>query len=236
MAAAALGVLMFIWGFLKWLNTGEGRDNEKEKFGGYAFAMPTTAIIGLSLAAGLIALLGALDRRDGRGVPSAVPAGLAATSLLLAIGVLAGKGTISPSGGEEVGVEIGLILGLITAALQTLVLGAELASRKDDQANTGAPRNYGAPAQGYGDQGYGNQGYGDQGYGNQPQGFANPGQGYASPGQGYAGPAQGAPGAGYANPAHGTVNPGTGYADPGQGYANPGPGTGDPNQGYSGPR
>src|SRR3954451_11431092 len=116
-----LGILMFVWGFLKWLNVGEGRN--EHKFSGYAFEMPTTAIIGLSLAAGLIALLGATERRPGRGVPSAIPTGLAATSLLLAIGVYAGKGAISPKLGDEVGVEIGLILGLITALLQTVVLG-----------------------------------------------------------------------------------------------------------------
>jgi hypothetical protein len=134
---AALGVLMFVWGFLKWLNIG-GQD-QKQKYAGFAFGMPTTAVIGLSLAAGLIALLGATDRRSGRGVPSAIPTGLAATALLLAIGILLGKGSISPEVGDKVGVEIGLILGLITAALQTIVLGIGLASRKDDAANTGYP-------------------------------------------------------------------------------------------------
>jgi hypothetical protein len=130
MIGGALGLLMFLLGFLRWLSVGEG-DNQS-KFSGYAFQMPTTAIIGLSLAAGMIALLGAKERRRGRGVPSAIPTGLAATSLLLAIGVLAGKGEISPSLGDKVGVEIGLILGLITAAVQTVVLGMELASRHDD--------------------------------------------------------------------------------------------------------
>ena len=79
-----------------------------------------------------VALLGATERRRGRGVPSAIPAGLAATSLLLAIGVLLGKGSISPTLGDAVGVEIGLILGLITAAAQTIVLGMALASRHDN--------------------------------------------------------------------------------------------------------
>ena len=37
-----------------------------------------------ALATGLIALLGATERRPGRGVPSAIPTGLAATSFLLA--------------------------------------------------------------------------------------------------------------------------------------------------------
>lgn len=71
MVAGALGVLMFIWGFLKWLKVGGG-DNA-HKYSGYAFQMPTTAIIGFSLAAGLLALLGATERRAGRGVPSAIP-------------------------------------------------------------------------------------------------------------------------------------------------------------------
>jgi hypothetical protein len=134
LAAGVLGILMFVWGFLKWLKIGDG-DNAR-KYAGYAFQMPTTAIIGLSLAAGLIALLGATERRPGRGVPSAIPTALAAASLLLAVGVLAGKGSISPDVGDKVGVEIGLILGLITAALQTVVLGAGLASRHDDDRGT----------------------------------------------------------------------------------------------------
>src|SRR3954462_9701451 len=130
LVAGALGILMFIWGFLRWLNVGEGRN--EHKFSGYAFEMPTTAIIGLSLAAGLIALLGATERRPGRGVPSAIPTGLAATSLLLAIGVLLGKGQISPDLGDQVGVEIGLTLSVLVALVQTVVLGMGLASRHDD--------------------------------------------------------------------------------------------------------
>jgi len=130
MIGGALGLLMFLMGFLRWLSIGEG--NNQSKYSGYAFQMPTTAIIGFSVAAGMIALLGATERRRGRGVPSAIPTGLAATSLMLAIGVLAGKGSISPSLGDQVGVEIGLILGVIIAAVQTIVLGMGLASRHDD--------------------------------------------------------------------------------------------------------
>jgi hypothetical protein len=121
---------MFALGFLRWLSLGDGDD--QSKYSGFAFEMPTTAIIGLSLAAGLIALLGATERRRGRGVPSAIPTGLAATSFLLAVGVYLGKGAISPELGDEVGVEIGLILGLLTALVQTVVLGMGLASRHDD--------------------------------------------------------------------------------------------------------
>jgi len=130
MIGGVLGLVMFALGFLRWLSVGEG--NGQRKFSGFAFSMPTTAIIGLSLAAGLIALLGATERRRGRGVPSAVPTGLAAASLLLAVAVYLGKGEISPDLGGQVGVEIGLVLGLIVAALQTVVLGMGLASRHDD--------------------------------------------------------------------------------------------------------
>ena len=130
MIGGVLGILMFACGFLRWLSVGDG--DEQSKFSGFAFQMPTTAIIGLSLAAGLIAGLGAVERRPGRGVPSAIPTGLAATSLLLAVGVFLGKGAISPELGDEVGVEIGLILGVIIAAAQTIVLGMVLASRHDD--------------------------------------------------------------------------------------------------------
>jgi hypothetical protein len=130
MVGGLLGILMFAFGFLRWLSVGEG--NSQRKFSGFAFSMPTTAIIGLSLAAGLIALLGATERRRGRGVPSAIPTGLALTSLLLAIAVYIGKGEISPDLGNQVGVEIGLVLGIITAAVQTVVLGMGLASRHDD--------------------------------------------------------------------------------------------------------
>ncbi len=136
MVAGVLGVLMFIWGFLKWLKFGDG--DSAHKYSGYAFQMPTTAIIGFSLAAGLLALLGATERRRGRGVPSAIPTALAATSLLLAVGVYLGKGSISPDSGSKVGVQIGLILGLLTALVQTAVLGMGLASRHDDGDDSGS--------------------------------------------------------------------------------------------------
>lgn len=124
-----LGIVMFALGFLRWLEIGDGE--AAQEYSGFAWGMPTPAVIGFSLAAGLIAVLGATEPRAGRGVPSAIPAGLAATSLLLAIGIYLGKGAISPELGSEVGVEIGLILGLIVALVQTVVLGMGLASRRD---------------------------------------------------------------------------------------------------------
>jgi hypothetical protein len=139
MIAGALGILMFLAGFLRWLKLGDG--DSRQKYSGFAFGMPTTAIIGFSLAAGLMAIFGATERRRGRGVPSAIPTAMAATSLLLAIGVWLGKGAISPELGSQVGVEIGLIVGLVIAVIQTIVLGMELGSRRDNDGYDSVTRN-----------------------------------------------------------------------------------------------
>jgi hypothetical protein len=130
MIGGGLGIVVFLLGFARWLSFGKGAG--QRKFSGFALQMPTTAVIGLAVAAGLIALLGATERRAGRGVPSAIPTGLAAASLLVAIGIFLGKGAISPVVGDKVGVEIGLILAIVVTAVQTVVLGMGLASRHDD--------------------------------------------------------------------------------------------------------
>ncbi len=132
MTAGVLGVLMFVWGFLRWFNVGDQGHNQ-HRYSGYAFQTPSTAVIGFSLAAGLMAALGAMDRRRGRGVPGAVPTALAATSLLLAIAVALGKGSISPSVGSTIGLEIGIYLAIATAAVQTIVLAMGHASRHEDR-------------------------------------------------------------------------------------------------------
>jgi hypothetical protein len=129
-AAAGLGVLMFVWGFLRWFELGDEPD--ELKYSGFAFQTPSTAVIGFALAAGLMAFLGATESRPGRGVPSAIPTALAATGFLLAVGLYAGKDEISPDDAVKVAADIGLILALITSLLQTLVLGLGLASRHDD--------------------------------------------------------------------------------------------------------
>jgi hypothetical protein len=136
MVGCVLGILMFVWGFLRWLKfepSGSGQAGQTiRKFSGFAFQMPTTAVIGFSLAAGLAALFGATERRNNRGVPSAIPCALAATGFLLAVGIYLGKGAISPDIGDKVGTEVGLVLALITSLLQTIVLGMVLLSRHDD--------------------------------------------------------------------------------------------------------
>jgi hypothetical protein len=138
MVGGLLGIVMFALGFLRWLEIGDG--DASQEYSGFAWGMPTPAVIGFSLAAGLIAVLGATEPRAGRGVPSAIPTGLAATGLLLAVGIYLGKGSISPELGSEVGVEIGLILGLVVAAVQTIVLGMGLASRRDRDYDVDTPR------------------------------------------------------------------------------------------------
>ncbi len=102
-----------------------------EKCSGGALQMFTTAMIGFSLAAGLIAAPGATERRAGRGVPSGIPTGLAATRFLFAVGVYFVRRNISRSSGNQVGVELALILTLVTAMIQTIVLAMGLASRQD---------------------------------------------------------------------------------------------------------
>ena len=133
--AAALGVLMFVWGFLRWFEVGDEPD--QLKYSGFALQTPTTAVIGFGLAAGLMAFLGATENRPGRGVPSAIPTALAATGFLLAVGIYGGKDQIAPDDAVKVAAEIGLILAVITSLLQTLVLGIGLASRHDTDTDEG---------------------------------------------------------------------------------------------------
>jgi hypothetical protein len=114
--AGGLGVLSFVWGFLKWFTEGEGSD--KVKVGAYAVASPAVAVIGFSLAAGLLAAAAAWEKRAA----SLTPVVLAVTSLLLAFGILIGKGSVDPSGGAKYGIAIGFILELITVIVQVGVL------------------------------------------------------------------------------------------------------------------
>jgi hypothetical protein len=117
--AGGLGVLSFIWGFLKWVTEGDGPG--KTKLGGYAVQSPVVAVIGFSLAAGLLAAALALDKKP----PTLAPVAFSTTGLLLAFGVLIGKGSISVGdggGSPNFGIGIGLILELITLILQVGVL------------------------------------------------------------------------------------------------------------------
>lgn len=50
------------------------------------------------------------------------------------------KGAISPPLGDQVGVDIGLILGIATAAVQTAMFAMGLKSRNDDSDHTHSDR------------------------------------------------------------------------------------------------
>lgn len=107
--AGMLGLLSFVWGFLSWFSQGGAG------FAGYSIAgSGAGAVIGLSIVAGLLAAVDALDKRAS----GALPAALAVAAFLVALGLLIGK---SPSG-EGVGVGVGLILELITTLVQAVGL------------------------------------------------------------------------------------------------------------------
>ncbi len=119
LVAGGLGVLMFIWGFLTWFTENTG---EKTSYGGYVFIGNSTAAIGFSIAAGLVALAHVYERKP----LALLPLALAATSLLLLIGLFIGKGKAdSSSGSPNVGVSAGFVLGLITVILQVAALVLE---------------------------------------------------------------------------------------------------------------
>src|SRR4029078_10646207 len=87
--AGGLGVLMFIWGFLKWLKLSGGGENAH--IGGYAWTSPAPAAIGFCLSAGLLAALNAWQKRP----PTLAPLAFSATGLLLVIAIFIGKGSFS---------------------------------------------------------------------------------------------------------------------------------------------
>ena len=195
--AGGLGVLSFVWGFLKWITEGDG--SSAIKYGGYSLGSPGVAVVGFSLAAGLLAAAAAWEKSTA----SLLPVVLAATSLLLAIGILIGKGSISAGGGgggPKTGIGIGLILELITVVVQigVLVFGWMTANGKI-QAKPAAPA---WPAQP------------QQPYPGQPGAPAQPGQ-YGPPQTYGPGPAQQQPPAG---PPQGYGPP---PAGPPQGYGPP---------------
>jgi hypothetical protein len=111
-AAGGLGVLSFIWGFLDWFS-GNGNG-----VGGYSFSgAGASAAVALSLVAGLLAAARSLESKP----PAVEPAAIAVAGLLVTFGILVGKSSLGPNASVDAGV--GLILQLITAILQTALLG-----------------------------------------------------------------------------------------------------------------
>ena len=110
--AGALGLLSFIWGFLDWFS-GNGTG-----VGGYSISgAGASASVALSLVAGLLAAARSLEHKT----PVLEPAAIALAGLLVTFGILVGKSSLGSSGSVDAGV--GLILQLITAIVQTAVLG-----------------------------------------------------------------------------------------------------------------
>lgn len=138
-AGAGLGVLMFIWGFLDWY--GQGSDG----IGGYSPAGGGAAtVVGLSLAAGIVAAVHALEKK----FDSPLPAALAVASALVVVGVLIGKSSIGANG--SVDADIGLILALITAIVQAAVLAYVWLTSSGRLAGSGASTQQGQQRSGHG--------------------------------------------------------------------------------------
>lgn len=161
--AGVLGVLSFVWGFLTWFTEGSG-DHAPTATGYSIQGAGATAVIGVSLAAGLLAAVRSYEKKDA----ALVPVALGVTALLLVIGVVIGKGGIDDGSGNsiDVGMGIGLILELITVILQVgaLVVAWLMATGKMPTPRPHAPAQPQYP--GYQPQ----QGYPQQ----PPQGYGPP--------------------------------------------------------------
>jgi hypothetical protein len=106
---AGLGVLMFVWGFLPWYGLSATTVH------GFGFGSPAPVVIGMSLLASGVAAARAVDQKSAS---SLVPLAAAAAALLVAFGLIVDRG-------DNVALNVGLILALVTSLLQTaaFVLG-----------------------------------------------------------------------------------------------------------------
>lgn len=156
-AAAGLGALSFVWGFLTWLSFG----NDSES----GYATVGQAVIGLSLAAGLVAGFAVLEKKS----LGTVPAALAVAAALVAFGVLVSHG--NPDSG------VGMILAFITALVQA---GVCVFAYLESSRASGS----GLSLSGPGGSGTSNQGQSSQGGQSGQGGSAQQGGGYGAPSYG----------------------------------------------------
>jgi hypothetical protein len=161
-AAVALGVLTFIWGFMHWWD---------DSTTGFVYGS-SSAAIGLSLVAAALVgaplIAGYAKDSSVKATSSLTTALIAFGAFLLVIGALIGK----PAGEET---KVGLILALITTILQTAVLALAWLQSTGKVSLTAT-------------KGAGPAGY--QQYGGYPQqGYQPPAQGYQAPQGGYGQPA-----------------------------------------------
>ncbi len=229
-----LAVLAFIVAFLPWAGS---ELSDELSVQGWDLAVPTAATV-LLLVAGLLIAARLLTGTDADGgadsgvdkAASPVPALLAVlAAVLLVVHTLTGGEILGGEVQREIGVWLGLVVGLGAAAVLVLSwLQRTGRMRKPaPAAPTGGPWSQQQPPQGWGQQqpGYGQQapggypggtpGYGQQqpGYGQQQPGYGQP-QGPATGGQ----PAQGGPYGQEYPPAGGQP----GHPSQGQGYPSQG--------------
>ena len=100
---AGLGVLMFVWGFLPWYGLPATDVN------GYGFGSPAPVAIGLSLLASGVAAARMLDQKSASPL---LPLAAAAVAALVSLGLIVDRG-------DNVSLNVGLILALVTTLLQT---------------------------------------------------------------------------------------------------------------------
>ena len=146
LAAAGLGALTFLVGFLPFYTSGDNG------ISGYALGTPTSAAIGFSVLAGLITAAGLLPRPGQPPLAAAeqlLAAAAALTALLLAVANLLSKGSLSGD------VAFGFVLFLLSVLAQAAVLVyswlvatgrmASLTGSAPAVRSGGAPVQYGPP-------------------------------------------------------------------------------------------
>jgi hypothetical protein len=229
-----LAVLAFIIAFLPW--AGPDSEVSDATASGWELPLPTAATV-LLLVAGVLAavpLLTGAKRADGDSA-SPVPALLAVlAALLYLVNVIVGGTILGAELERKIGVWLGLVLGLATAAvlLFSWLQRSGKVSKRTPSAPAGGQWGQGQqqPQAGWGQQQYGQQppagGYPSQAQPAQQPPQQQPqqgyGQGYGTPGQ-YGGQ-QGGPATG-GQPSQGGYGqdyPQTGYPSQGRGYPSQG--------------
>jgi hypothetical protein len=229
LVSAGLGVVVALLGFAPQYtqDVPTGLDSSRAvTLGAYGVGGSSVAV-GLLLAAGLVAGVGALPRQARTTGPAAA---LAVAGFLVAVFQVFGSGDVSLGWGHYAVLVLGLLL--TAATVGGLLLDAGVVSVPTGGARSGQQQGGGSAQQGFGGAGFGGQ-PGTQGFGGQPQqgygpqgagqqGFGQPGQqGFGGQPQGYGALGQGQPGyGGYGQP--GADAAGQGYPAPGSQHQQPG--------------
>lgn len=253
LVGAGLAVLAFIFAFLPWAGPStdvEGVDEQSAK--GWELALPTAATVLLMVAAVLV-VARLLSKRTSDDA-SPVPALLAVLAVILyLVHVIVGGELLGVELERKIGVWLGLLAGLATAA--TLLLSwLQKSGRMAKKASSSSSSSYGsggASGPGAGQWGGQQQGYGQSGYGQQaasgypgsqptPPPVQQPPSQQPSYGQGYGQGGYGQPGSPYGGGSVGGSSPSTGGTPAQGGYGTGGgqdypPASGYPSQGQGYP-